>query len=64
MGLFGGGPSRGQMKKIIKEVEKTARDISVRCPRCGKVSRATVTAFGSFQGRCACGYTLTDRDRY
>lgn len=64
MGLFGGGPSKGQIKKQLKQLEKTARQITIRCPKCGKVYSQTVYGNGSFRGRCSCGYTLTDRDRY
>ena len=64
MGLFGGGLSRGQIKNEMKRLEKTARKITIRCPKCGKVYNQTVYGSGSFQGRCSCGYTLTERDRY
>ena len=64
MGLFGNGPSKGQMKDLIKKVENMKNTITIRCPRCGKVYNQTVYGSGQFQGRCQCGYTLTDRDRY
>lgn len=64
MGLFGGGPSRGDIKKMFKDLEATGRKISIRCPRCGKVYNQTVYGSGHFQGQCSCGYTLTDRDSY
>ena len=62
MGLFGFGGN--DIKKKMKELEKTGRQISLRCPRCGKVYNQTVYGSGSFRGECRCGYTLTERDRY
>jgi len=64
MGLFGSGPSKREIKKELKSLEKTARKISIRCPKCGKVYIQTVYGNGKFQAQCSCGYTVTDRDRY
>ena len=64
MGLFGGGPSRRDMKKMINAIEKTERKISIRCQRCGKVYNQTVYGNGRVQVQCKCGYNLTERDRY
>lgn len=65
MGLFGNG-----MKQLIKEAQKreneaqrNARDVNLRCPRCGAVKRARVV-HSTDQFRCSCGYTLTPSDRY
>lgn len=60
MGLF----SKPNLNKEIKRLAGTERKITLRCPKCGKVYKQSVYGDGQFIGRCTCGYTITDRDRY